>query len=196
LSSASYPLDRPTGSRANGWWGMLLLIATEATLFGVLIASYFYVRFKSPHWPPAGIEDPKLVRPLINNGVLVLSAAPMILAERAVRRGQQGLLKLGLVGSFVLGLAYFLLQLDSFRDSWRTFRPSENAYASLVYTLVGAHWVHVGAGLLLTGWILGRALLGHFGPDRNVPVQVTALYWYFVTALAVLVVLTTLSPAL
>jgi heme/copper-type cytochrome/quinol oxidase subunit 3 len=196
MSSAAYPLDRPTGSRANGWWGMLLLIATEATLFGVLIASYFYIRFRSPHWPPAGVEDPKLVRPLLNNGVLLVSGLPMLVAERAAVRGRQVLLKLSLLASFALGLAYFLLQLDSFRDSWRTLRPSDNAYASLVYTLVGAHWIHVGAGLLLLGWVLGRSFLGHFGPERNVPVQIAALYWYFVTLLAVLVVLTTLSPAL
>ncbi len=191
----TYTLERPS-TRANGWWGMLLLVATEATLFGVLIASYFYIRFKSPHWPPPGVEDPKLFRPLLNNGILLLSGVPMLAAERAAIAGRQALLKLGLVVSFALGLVYFLLQLDSFRDSWRTLRPADNTYASLVYTLVGAHWIHVGAGLLLLGWVLGRALLGHFGPERNVPVQIAALYWYFVTLLAVLVVLTTLSPAL
>jgi heme/copper-type cytochrome/quinol oxidase subunit 3 len=191
----TYSLERPS-ARANGWWGMLLLIATEATLFAVLIASYFYIRTKSPHWPPPGVEDPKLFRPLLNNGVLLVSALPMLVASRAVAGGRQGLLRLGLLASFLLGLAYFLLQLDSFRDSWRTLRPSDNAYASLVYTLVGAHWIHVGAGVLLVGWVFGRSLLGHFGPERNVPVQIAALYWYFVTFLAVLVVLTTLSPVL
>jgi cytochrome c oxidase subunit III len=193
---AATPLVRPTGSRANGWWGMVLLIATEATLFAVLIASYFYIRFKSPAWPPDGINDPTVGRPLLNNGVLLASIVPMYLAERAVFRGRGALLRLGLLASFLLMLAYFALQLDSFWTSWHSFKPSEDTYASLVYTIVGAHWVHVGAGILLLAFVQLRAWLGHFDAERNVPVQVTALYVYFVGLLAIPVFLTSVSPAL
>jgi heme/copper-type cytochrome/quinol oxidase subunit 3 len=175
---------------------MVLLIATEGSLFAVLIASYFYIRFKSPHWPPDGINDPAVARPLLNNGLLVVSALPMLLAERAVFRDRQLMLRLGLALTFLLQLAYFALQYDSFASSWRSFRPAKDAYASLTYTIIGAHWIHVGVGLLLLLWIQARAWLGHFGPRRNVPVQVTALYVYFVDALAVAVFLTTVSPAL
>jgi heme/copper-type cytochrome/quinol oxidase subunit 3 len=175
---------------------MVLLIATEGTLFAVLIAAYFYIRFKSPHWPQGGIKKPTVARPLLNNGLLLAAVVPMYLGERAVFRGRQLLLRLSLFATLLLMLAYFGLQLDSFFTSWSSFRPSANTYASLVYTLVGGHWIHVGAGILLVLWIQIRAWLGHFGPERNVPVQVTALYVYFVSALAVAIVLTTLSPAL
>ena len=30
--------------RSVGWWGMVLLIATEATVFASLLASYFFIR--------------------------------------------------------------------------------------------------------------------------------------------------------
>ena len=193
---AATPLARPTGSRANGWWGMVLLIATEATLFAVLIASYFYIRFKSPDWPQGGINDPTLARPLLNNGVLLASVVPIYLAERAVFRERQALLRLGLACAFLLLLAYLALQADSFRTSWHAFKPSENTYASLVYTIVGAHWLHVAAGTLLLAFVQVRAWLGHFGAERNVPVQVTALYTYFIALLAIPVFLTSVSPAL
>jgi cytochrome c oxidase subunit III len=193
---AATPLARPSGSRANGWWGMVFLIATEATLFAVLIASYFYIRFKSPHWPQGDLNKPTLARPLLNNGFLLASVLPMVAAERAVFRGQQARLRLALLIAFLLELAYFALQTDSFWTSWHSFKPSENAYASLVYTLVGAHWVHVGAAILLLAFIQVRALLGHFDADRNVPVQVTALYVYFVGVLAIPIFLTSVSPAL
>ena len=42
----------------SGWWAMLLLIATEGALFGLLIGSYYYLRFKTPDWPPAGDPEP------------------------------------------------------------------------------------------------------------------------------------------
>src|ERR671931_1121399 len=46
-----------SGTLNFGWWGMVLFIAVEATVFAVLLASYFYVRFRSgPVWPPDGIE--------------------------------------------------------------------------------------------------------------------------------------------
>ena len=36
-------------------WGMLILIAAEATLFACFVATYFYLRFNTPVWPPRGV---------------------------------------------------------------------------------------------------------------------------------------------
>ena len=44
------------------WWGMIILIASESMLFATFIASYFYLRFSHPVWPPHGIPMP-LMRP-------------------------------------------------------------------------------------------------------------------------------------
>ena len=46
------PLDRPAG-----WWGMVVFVASEATLFGAFIGTYYYLRFKTPAWPPDGIPS-------------------------------------------------------------------------------------------------------------------------------------------
>jgi heme/copper-type cytochrome/quinol oxidase subunit 3 len=186
----------PRAARPNGWWGMVLAIATEATLFGCLVASYFYLRFRATSWPPDGIPDPKLFRPLLNNGLLLATLVPVFAAGRAVRHDRQWQLRGALLAAFSLGLAYFVLQLDSFATSWRSSRPEDGAYTSIVYTITGAHWIHVGAGILLLAWLQLRAWFGAFGPERSVPVQVICLYWYFVALLAIPVVLTTLSPSL
>ena len=54
---------------------MVFVIATEATLFAVLLASYFYLRFKSPDaWPPDGIADPKLLKPAVMTVFLMTSS--------------------------------------------------------------------------------------------------------------------------
>src|ERR671936_3065450 len=67
-------------ARPNGWWGMAVFVATEATLFGTIFGSYFYLRFQALHWPPPGIDDPKLTLPLVLTGVLVATSAPVQLA--------------------------------------------------------------------------------------------------------------------
>ena len=59
MTSVAHPA--PPLTREPAWWGMLLLIATEAALFALLLASYFYVKFQSEGpWPPDGIADPKV----------------------------------------------------------------------------------------------------------------------------------------
>ena len=49
MSSASYA---QRVARPNGWWGMAVFVATEATLFGTLIGTYFFLRFDTAEWPP------------------------------------------------------------------------------------------------------------------------------------------------
>jgi hypothetical protein len=46
-------------ARPNAWWGMALFIATEATLFGLIFGSYFYIRFQHAQWPPPGFPKPE-----------------------------------------------------------------------------------------------------------------------------------------
>ena len=60
-----------------GWWGIAMLIATEAALFAMMVGSYFYLRFKNAQWPPPGTPEPKIVVPLVLLGVLMLTAFPM-----------------------------------------------------------------------------------------------------------------------
>ena len=81
--TAATSAQRPT-SRSTSWWGMMLLIATEGTIFAILLLSYAYLRFSStPAWPPAGIEPPALKLPVLMTAALVLSSVPMQLAGMA-----------------------------------------------------------------------------------------------------------------
>lgn len=50
----------------------------------------------------------------------------------------------------------------------------------LYYCMTGLHGIHVVIGIGIIGWILIRALLGHFGPQNFMAVEITGLYWHFV----------------
>src|SRR5436309_11079245 len=100
------------GPQSFAWWGMVWLILTESALFGTLIFSYFYLRFRSgPVWPPSGIEKPSLSLPLVMSLILWSSSLPVHLAERGIRRGSRRTLRLGLAAGWVLGATFLALQL-------------------------------------------------------------------------------------
>lgn len=182
-------------ARPNGWWGMAVFVATEATLFGTLIGTYFYLRFKAPVWPPAGIPDPKVVLPLVLTGVLVATSIPMQLAFKSARVGRVGLARFALLLALVLQAGYLAMQLHLFLDDLHHFSPNATAYASIYFTLVGAHHFHVLVGILLSAWILLRLLAG-LTIYRLVGLQAVTFYWHFVNALAVIVTLVQISPSL
>jgi heme/copper-type cytochrome/quinol oxidase subunit 3 len=179
----------------SGWWGVALLVATEAALFGTLMASYFYLRFKVVHWPPGGIPAPKVVMPLVLTGVLVATAVPMFVAVRAAQAGRTRLTWLAIVLALVVQAVYLGLQIHLMVGDLQKFTPQDNAYGSVYYTLLGAHHAHVLVGILLNAWLAGRLLTG-LSNYRAIGVRVIALYWYFVDVLAVLVTATVLSPSL
>jgi heme/copper-type cytochrome/quinol oxidase subunit 3 len=174
---------------SNAWWGMVTFVATEATLFAVLIASYFYLRWRTVGgWPPDALEDPKLIRPSVMTLLLVSSSVPIYLAEAAVRRGDQGRLRLGLAVAFLLGAGFLAVQAwDNVLILDREFRPSTNAYGSMFFTITGLHGAHVAAGLLLLAWTQLMAWLGHYDVHRHQGVQLTGLYWHFVNAAGVVI---------
>ena len=187
--STSPPDPSPTG-----WWGIVLLIATEATLFTVLIATYFYLRFKTGDaWPPVGIGDPKIVKPLIATLILVGSSVPVAFATRAVRDATARSGSAWARVAVVLGIVFLILQRRLVDDSLHTFRPGDNAYGSIFYTLIGLHAVHVVLGVLLGAWAILRTI--RFDRTAVVTVRVTALYFHFVNVVAALVFLVLyLSP--
>lgn len=189
-----------SGSDAFGYWGMLGLITTEALLFSSLIASYFYLRFRAgPHqWPPPGIAPPELTLPLVMTAILWSSSIPVHLAAKAIERGRQRGLRLGLLAGFVLGATFLGLQL--FVEYPRTltlFTPRTNAYGSLFFTLTGFHGFHVLVGLALSVFVQVRAWQGAFDHRRHLMVRNFAMYWHFVDAVWALILCTVyLSPRL
>jgi heme/copper-type cytochrome/quinol oxidase subunit 3 len=172
--------ELPVG-RTRGWWGMVLFVTTEATLFATLLGSYFYLRFQyGPQWPPPGIEKPELLKPLIMTGVLLPSSLPVMWAERGIRKGQRWRLRIGLLATLIMGSTFLALQGMEYASKLKMFTIRTNVYGSLFYTITGFHGTHVTVGLLMVGWLLAAALRGSFGRRRHERVRLTAIYWHFV----------------
>jgi heme/copper-type cytochrome/quinol oxidase subunit 3 len=172
------PVGRP-GRGATGWWGMVLLIATEASLFTYLLFSYFYLgSMARGAWPPSGPPELRLALP--NTAILLLSSAAMWWAESGVRRGEQGRLRLGLLATLALGIVFLGIQAVEYGH--KHFTPATDAYGSLFFTITGFHGAHVAVGLLMIAVVAVRAWLGHFSERRHLAVTNVSWYWHFVDA--------------
>jgi cytochrome c oxidase subunit III len=182
-------------SPANGWWAMLLFICSEATFFGLLIASYVYLRFQVTAWPPPGVEKPKVLLPLILTAILVSTTIPLFAAVRAGRIGRVQLAWGLVLLAVVIQAAYLGVQIHELVSELDQVNPKHSAYGSIYFTLIGAHHLHVAAGLLLELWLIARLWRG-LTDYRMKALQITALYWYFVNAVALAVVVAQISPSL
>jgi heme/copper-type cytochrome/quinol oxidase subunit 3 len=182
-------------AKPNGWWGMAVFVATEATLFGTLIGSYYDLRFRTHPWPPAGVPDPKVALPLILLGVLVATSIPVQLASRSARFGRARAAQLALLVAIAMQTVYLVLQIHLYVDDLHRFTPQDNAYGSIYFTMVGAHHAHVLVGILLELWFFLR-LFGGVTRYRAVGMSATAFYWHAVNVLAVAVTIVQLSPSL
>ncbi len=184
--------EHVSGTRAYGWWGMVWLIATEATLFATLIASYFYLRFRSgPIWPPDEIPKPELHLPLIMSVILLSSSIPVHFAETGIKKGNQKKLKVGLALGWLLGAIFLgITWAVEWPEKLHEFTPTTNAYGSLFFTLTGFHGSHVLVGLLIGLWTQVRAWKGAFDEERHLTVENFALYWHFVDVVWIFVLIT------
>ncbi len=193
--SAPAAVARARVARPNGWWGMLLFVLTEATLFGAIFGTYYYLRFESRHWPPAGIAPPSVTVPLVLAFVVAATSVPMAVAARAARAGALRTARRALLAALVVQAGFFAMQVSLISDDLAKFRPQGSSYGSIYFTMLGAHEAHVAVGLLLDVWLLGKLARG-LTNYRIVATQSIAFYWHFVNLLALLVVGAQLSGRL
>ena len=90
---------------------------------------------------------------------------------------------------------YLGLQIWLYTRDMNSFSPSDTAYGSIYFTLLGVHHAHVAIGLALDLWLLGALAFG-LTNYRLIALRVIALYWYFIAFVGVLVVFTQIYPSL
>lgn len=170
------------GPRGALWWGMIGLITIEVVLFSVLIASYFYLKFLNPHWPPAGDKQPMLLLPTINTIILIGSSFAVHYADTSIsKENDKKKMKLGLVTSMTLGITFLVLkaveysQVEYFWDS--------HAYGSIIWTMVVFHSSHVLSVILKTVVVLALARKDYWTQERCQGIKINGIYWHFVVVI-------------
>ncbi|MGH7750467.1 MAG: cytochrome c oxidase subunit 3 [Candidatus Dormibacteria bacterium] len=175
------------GRNSVGWWGVLTLIATEASLFVYLLFTYYY--FAAQHgkgWAPEPHPSLKLALP--NTLILLTSSVAVWWGEGGVKRGRRGRQLGGLATGIALGVVFLVIQ--SFEWKAKTFGIKSGSYGSLFFIVTGFHMAHVIVGVIILFVVLTWSVAGYFNERRHAPVMISSAYWHFVDAVWVAVFFT------
>jgi heme/copper-type cytochrome/quinol oxidase subunit 3 len=133
--------------------------------------------------------------PSVAVGVLVLSIVPFRAALTAARKGARVHALVLLALATLVQAAVFGVQLHLFEADLASLTPQASAYASIYFVLLGAALAHLAIGLTFDLWLLVR-IAGRLTAYRLTGLEAACLYWYVVSGLSVLVVVTQISPRL
>jgi cytochrome c oxidase subunit 1/cytochrome c oxidase subunit I+III len=192
LNLAHLPQDT-LDHRSPIWWGNLLLLFIETTMFGILIACYLYYRTVDfTMFPPPSVDKlppiyhpvPDLGLPTANLILILCSLVPMIWTDWACLKRKVVSVKIGLALTILFGVAAAVLRFYEFPTLH--FRWDTNAYASVIWLILGMHLAHIITatsenGILAT-WLFAKGLDDKHARD----IRVTAVYWYWVVGTWVL----------
>ncbi|MFC7045476.1 heme-copper oxidase subunit III [Halobacteriaceae archaeon GCM10025711] len=171
-------------------WGMILFLGTEIATFGAGFTYYFFIRAGA--WPPAGAELPHLVNSLVlvNTGILVLSSITLHWAHSQIRKDNHSGFLAGLAVTLLLGVVFLGGQLYEYYQFivHEGFTLTSGIFGSAFFGLTGLHGLHVTLGAILIGLLTVRAAYGQYSADRHTSVSTVSMYWHFVDAIWVFLV--------
>jgi cytochrome c oxidase subunit III len=179
-------------ARSPLWWGNIWLLVIETASFGIFVVTYFYVRMNFQDWPPPQVNrdpvlyntNPELGLATANLFLLIVSCLPMVWIDRAARRKDQRALQIGLLILIALGLVTIALRFYEF--SALHFSWDDNAYASTVWSILGMHLLHLMVGTAEFLFLATFAFRCPLDDSHALDVTVTAVYWYWVVGIWIL----------
>ncbi|MEO6758617.1 MAG: cytochrome c oxidase subunit 3 [Saprospiraceae bacterium] len=156
-------------------------IASIVMIFGSLTSAYI-VRRSAGNWYEFKLPDIFFVNTL----VIVLSSVTLHFSYAAFKKGREKVYQILLLATFVLGLAFVVLQYEGWQALnaiGATFKV--NPSSSFVYVISGLHAAHVLGGIAALMVALVHAVLLPFKPTkrRRLRFELVVQYWHFVDIL-------------
>jgi len=190
IHAGQAPLEvvlQPLGvDQARGRQGMLLLIATEASLFVVLFFAYFFLSNGDWRWLREG--PPKLTYALVMLVVLLGSSAVLRSGEKQVEAGRFAEGRTAMGFTILLGLGFLVLSVFEYREHLKHLTPQMNSYGSIFYTITSFHLLHLIGGMLMLAYVLLLPRIGRTDRPPHWAYSDAASYWHFVDVVWIFIV--------
>ena len=186
--SAFWSRDASESSSRTLRWGMVAFLGSEMATFTGGFAYYFWIR--SGTWPPTGIPELTSSLVLANTALLIASSFTLHWAHVAIRNDNRRNFVVGLGVTLLLGAVFLVGQVYEYYEFivGSDFTLTTGIYGSAFFGLTGLHGLHVTLGAVLIAIVFLRALLGQYSAERHVSVSTASMYWHFVDAVWVFLV--------
>jgi cytochrome c oxidase subunit III len=191
-TSSAIPIDgaieTPWRLPYRGTVGMACLILAEAAIFIIFVVAYIFYMGKSLSGPtPAQV----LELPIFGTICLLSSSFTVHAAVSALRKDNRRGCTLFLAITVLLGAIFLVTTAQEWHhliyEAGLTIRT--NLFGTTYYSLVGLHAAHVIVGLILLSIALGFSVAGKVHEEQSERLEVLSLYWHFVDAVWVIVLL-------
>jgi len=167
-----------------------LFLATEIMFFSAIIGASWTLRFRTSEvtrWAYPG-EILNVPGTAVNTFILICSSLTMVEALAAIERGDQKRLRIFLLATMALGIAFLSFQAYEFYhlyfDEGLTFVSAPHGvnplYGPTFFIQTGTHGAHVTAGVLAVAYTALKAFRGGFTKEHHETVELVGLYWHFV----------------
>jgi cytochrome c oxidase subunit 3 len=182
------PFAKPAEQRQADFLGMYLFLASEAMLFGGIIALLFADRFRHPGAAEEAAVRLKIWIGTANTAILLTSSLFVALAVVASRAGKARAVISWLALAFALGLSFIGLKgFEYAQDLAEGVKPvlgravPDALFINLYFVATVLHAIHLTAGLGLMTWAGLRVRSGRVKlPGQAIVIEMTGLYWHFV----------------
>ena len=163
--------------RSVMWWGTAGMMAIEGTVFALAIATYFYLRSHSTTWPLSSLP-PVLRWGTLNTLVLLVSLLPNEWAKRAAEKENLPAVRIAMSICVLFSVVFLVVRWLEFTTL--NCRLDDNAYGSIVWTLLGLHTLHLATDFYDSVVLTVLTFVEKMDGKRFVDVSESAMYWYFV----------------
>jgi cytochrome c oxidase subunit 3 len=155
---------------------MALLILSLSVLFGASLVAYVVIRRRAPvAWPPP--DMPGLPPGLwVSTAAIIVTGVVMEMGLRRIRRGDRDALSRTATASFLLGIAFLIIQAMN----WRILLAAKaTLYGFTFFMLTGLHAAHVIGGLIPLGIVVRKARRRLYTAASHAGVVYCTMYWHF-----------------
>jgi cytochrome c oxidase subunit III len=172
MATETNPLTHYRTKTVTNRIGLWLFIISDTFFFVGLLVSRFYL---------FGGQRPDLNQYLgfAVTAMLLTSSFFMNRAETAITLGDTRRFFRGIMVTIVLGVL-FLIGVLGVEWQIAPFKASDNAMASMFYTMTGFHALHVLSGVVFLAIVYRNARKGLYSQEKHWPVEAAAIYWHFV----------------
>ena len=159
-------------------FAMLLGCASMMMMFFGFTSAYI-IRQASGNWLEFVL--PRMF--LYSTGVILLSSLTLQISYRAFKKGITSVYRSFLLFSFILGLAFIVMQYMAWQDmgTMGVFMDT-NPSGSFVYVISGVHAAHVlgGIGVLTVALVHAFSLKHQVTEKRKLRFELSLIFWHFV----------------